>query len=118
MAVVPLLPYASLVDPGYRGAEFGPLVERLRALGAGDRPLGVESQWVAGNLAFAAPDLRPRLVRPGERPAPGSLLVLEETHGTTLETSAGSLPTDREAVTIPRGRRDVHVVLVPTSARE
>ena len=104
LAVVPLLPYASLVDPGYRGADFGPLIERLRARGAGERPLEVEGQWVAGNLAFHAPDLSPRLLRAGEEPSPGALLVLDLADG-------GGASGEGEVVGIPRGGREVRVVL-------
>ena len=68
LLVVPLLPYSSLVDPGYRAADFGPLIDSLRARAAGERLLLVDNQWVAGNLAYLAPDLSPHLLRPGEVP--------------------------------------------------
>ena len=107
--VVPLLPYASLVDPGYRGAEFGPLVEEVRARGAGDRPLEVESQWVAGNLALLAPDLSPRLRRPGDSLEAGAVLVLAD----EPETQGWSeLPVlNPEVVKVTRGDRALRVLV-------
>jgi 4-amino-4-deoxy-L-arabinose transferase-like glycosyltransferase len=111
LCVMPLLPYASLVDPGYRGADFGPLVERLRARTVGGRPLEVESQWVAGNLAYHAPDLSPRLRRPGEAWNPGAVLVLED--GSVDVSDPGLMDrTGHDRVTILRGNREIHLVVV------
>lgn len=98
------LPYASLVDPGWRGAEFGPLVQRLGELGAGERGLGVQGQWIAANIALIAPEFEPRLLRPGEAPGAGDVLVLDEGADPGSEVS-------REGFVIPRGRMDVRVVL-------
>jgi len=109
LVVVPLLPYASLIDPGYRSADFGPLIERLRARGAGERPLEVESQWVAGNLAFHAPDLAPRLWRPDDVLAPGSVLVLQE--ALRSGQAASLVSTGGELVSIQRGNRSVTAVV-------
>ena len=110
--VVPLLPYASLVDPGYRGADFRPLIQDLRERGAGERPLEVDSQWVAGNLALLAPDLSPRFRQPGDPLASGAVLVFEV-------GSEGAGATDVNAseahhVEVPRGRRAEQVVVATT----
>ncbi|CAA9400548.1 MAG: hypothetical protein AVDCRST_MAG15-1618 [uncultured Rubellimicrobium sp.] len=98
------LPYASLVDPGWRGAEFGPLVQRLEEMGAGERGLRVQSQWVAANIALIAPGMEPRLLKRGEAPGAGVVLVLDEAG---LPGSEGS----RESFVIPRGQTDVRVAL-------
>ena len=98
------LPYASLVDPGWRGAEFGPLVQRLEEMGAEERGLRVQSQWVAANIALIAPAMAPRPLKRGEAPGAGVVLVLDEGGALGSEVS-------RESFVIPRGRMDVRVVL-------
>ncbi|EYD73518.1 hypothetical protein Rumeso_04639 [Rubellimicrobium mesophilum DSM 19309] len=107
LVVVPLLPYASLVDPGYRGADFGPLVERLQELTADEGRLLVEDQWVAGNLAFLAPDLAPRLIRPGDRAEPGAVVIREQ----GADGGVDPAPVGRDAgiVAIGHGGREVRV---------
>jgi 4-amino-4-deoxy-L-arabinose transferase-like glycosyltransferase len=110
LLVVPLLPYASLVDPGYRGANFGPLIDRLRARAAEERLVQVDSQWVAGNLAYLAPDLTPHLLRPGEIPEIKALLVLEKTREAGPRGAAG-----HETVMIPHGRRAVQLTVIDQS---
>lgn len=110
--VVPLLPYASLVDPGYRGADFEPLIRDLRERGAGERPLEVESQWVAGNLALLAPDLSPRFRQPDDPLVSGAVLVLE--NGSEKARDVEVTVSASRRVEVPRGPRAEQVVVVTT----
>lgn len=72
LVVVPVRPFGSPIEFGYRGAESGPLTGRPRALGAGSHELRVESRWIAGHPALHARDLSLRLLPMAEVP------VLEE----------------------------------------
>jgi hypothetical protein len=65
----------------------------------------VEPLWVAGNLAFHAPELGPRLLREGERPEAAAVLVLEE-------DGAKVLGAEGEGLAIPRGTREARVVVM------
>jgi 4-amino-4-deoxy-L-arabinose transferase-like glycosyltransferase len=104
LLVVPLLPYASLVDPGWRGADFTALAEKLRGVMAGDHLLLVDSQWVAGNLALTAPDLAPQLLVRDE--VPSDAVVLSEAPAPSEGTDDRS-----EVLSIARGREPVVIVL-------
>lgn len=105
------LPYASLVDPGYRAADFGALAARLRELGGDQVPVHVTGQWVAGNLALAAPDLDVRLARDGAGGPAGAFLAV------LGPDASGALVSGREvarrvAVAIDRGRSSEIVTIV------
>lgn len=84
------LPYASLRDPGYRGADFAPLLAAV-----GDAPeLSTDRIWIAGNLVLAG--YRGTIAYP-LTPAPGRLLVISESPAAptvAVPYGNGAMPVD------------------------
>lgn len=83
-----LLPYASLVDPGYRGADWSGLARALREEGAPGLPVETTSTFAAGNLLFHRFGLGSRhLARPGDLSGEAVLLLVPA--GSSLRDEPG-----------------------------
>jgi 4-amino-4-deoxy-L-arabinose transferase-like glycosyltransferase len=106
-----LLPYASLVDPGYRGADFGPLAAAVRGIAG---PVVATDQWVAGNLVLRLPGRDVRLWD-GTRPQGTFALVAPASDlGPALATlGLPAAPEGTIVVAPPRERDDEHIAVVP-----
>ena len=70
-----LLPYASLRDPGYRGADYGALLDQVHGIASGTNVVGSNVIWILGNLAYHDPMLT--LVRAKDFPDGAFVLIAE-----------------------------------------
>lgn len=108
-----LLPYASLVDPGYRGADWSGLAQALRDEGAPRLTVETPSTLVAGNLLFHRYGLSERyLARLDELSRGEVLLVIPEGSGIVSDPAVSSRVIRARAVTVPRGARVLDLLIL------
>lgn len=77
------LPYASLRDPGYRGADFAPLEAAIAGVDPAPDAVVSDMVWVLGNLALRNPDMP--LVWAGTGTGQGVLVTLPGKGATLAE---------------------------------
>nr|WP_256371815.1 glycosyltransferase family 39 protein [Rubellimicrobium sp. CFH 75288] len=112
-----LLPYASLVDPGWRGLDWRPLAGELRRLGGGEvRPVFTDDPFVAGNLVFLAPSLDPVLVQDLDTIGPGAVLILRKGEASSAAPALGEAGMRAEVVAVRGVRRTLELVLAHPEA--
>lgn len=108
-----LLPYASLVDPGYRGADWRPLAAALRDAGGDETPVATTSTLVGGNLAFHRFGIASAFLRSGEDVPVGSLLLVVPAASTSgVAPSIAARTLRAREVSVPRGTRPLRFTIL------
>jgi hypothetical protein len=105
------LPYASLRDPGYRGADFAGLEAALAAVDPAPRAIVSSSVWVLGNLAMRNPEMP--LMWAGRGGAPG-LLITASGQGAEVAARLGLRAGTPVTYEILRGRHVTAVDILRT----
>ncbi len=98
------LPYANLVDPGYRGSDWTGMEAALRDEGAASQPVLVADTWAAGNLLLRGEVPGPRfLARAGELPASALILVARPGSALLEDPAVAARTRSARVVHVPHG---------------
>ncbi len=104
IVVAAALPYASLVDPGYRGSDWTGMEAALRAEGAGSLPVVAADTWAAGNLLLRDQVPEPLVLgRVGELPRAPVILVARSGAAVLDDPAVAARTRSTRALDVPHG---------------
>ena len=105
------VPYASLRDPGYRGADFPALLAQVNRIAPGTTTIIDTPIWIAGNLALIAPDLTLSL---SADPVPliPSVIITDDPAKALAMPGVVARAQDPVAYTIQRGSHSMQVSII------
>lgn len=105
------LPYASLRDPGYRGADFPALLAQVNRIAPGTTTIIDTPIWIAGNLALIAPDLTLSLSA-DPVPLTPSVIITDDPAKALAMPGVVARAQDPVAYTIQRGSHSMQVSII------